>query len=83
MRTKNNERRCLPPTQLALNRDAAWRNLVGHLQLLPPMGLGLISMEERVRLLGGNLSIDSKSDAGVKIHVRLPLPEKAGQTTKE
>jgi PAS domain S-box-containing protein len=34
-------------------------------------GLGLISMEERVKLVGGQLSIDSRADHGTTVHVRV------------
>jgi len=36
-------------------------------------GLGLTSMRERVRLMNGTMSIDSKPMAGTTIHVRVPL----------
>lgn len=36
-------------------------------------GLGLISMEERLRLLGGTFSIESQLKRGTTIHARLPL----------
>jgi len=36
-------------------------------------GLGLISMQERVRLVGGTIEIDSKPLAGTTVHVRVPL----------
>jgi signal transduction histidine kinase len=36
-------------------------------------GLGLASMQERVRLVGGTMVIDSKPSAGTAIHVRIPL----------
>jgi signal transduction histidine kinase len=36
-------------------------------------GLGLTSMEERVRLMNGAIAIDSKPLCGTKIHVCLPL----------
>ena len=36
-------------------------------------GLGLVSMEERVRHVGGNLSINSKPGHGTRIEVRCPL----------
>ncbi|HEX5283231.1 MAG TPA: CheR family methyltransferase [Bryocella sp.] len=36
-------------------------------------GLGLISMEERARIAGGSLSVDSDLGAGTTITVRLPL----------
>jgi PAS domain S-box-containing protein len=38
-------------------------------------GLGLTSMQERVRLLGGTIAIDSKPMAGTTIHVCVPLGE--------
>ena len=37
-------------------------------------GLGLTSMRERVRLVNGTITIDSKPMAGTTIHVRVPLP---------
>ena len=36
-------------------------------------GLGLISMEERVKLLKGTLSIESRHKGGTTIHARVPL----------
>ncbi len=36
-------------------------------------GLGLVSMGERVRLVGGNLSVSSKPGEGTRIEVRCPL----------
>ena len=36
-------------------------------------GLGLTSMQERVRLVGGMILIDSKPLAGTTIHVRVPF----------
>ena len=36
-------------------------------------GLGLVSMRERVRLLNGNISIDSQPSEGTTIHARVPL----------
>jgi PAS domain S-box-containing protein len=35
-------------------------------------GLGLISMRERLRLVGGHLSIESEPSHGTRIHVRIP-----------
>jgi PAS domain S-box-containing protein len=35
-------------------------------------GLGLISMEERVKLVGGQLSIESRPQKGTTIHARVP-----------
>ena len=36
-------------------------------------GLGLISMQERVRLVKGTISITSKPHSGTEINVRVPL----------
>jgi PAS domain S-box-containing protein len=36
-------------------------------------GLGLTSMRERLKLVGGDLSIDSMADRGTTIHARVPL----------
>ena len=36
-------------------------------------GLGLVSMQERVNLVKGTFSIDSRPDGGTTIHVRVPL----------
>lgn len=36
-------------------------------------GLGLISMRERLRLVGGSISIDSKPSLGTKIDARVPF----------
>jgi PAS domain S-box-containing protein len=36
-------------------------------------GLGLISMEERLKLLNGTLSIDSQFKRGTTVHARVPL----------
>jgi PAS domain S-box-containing protein len=38
-------------------------------------GLGLISMRERLRLVKGEISIESRPSAGTRIQVRVPLPE--------
>jgi signal transduction histidine kinase len=43
-------------------------------------GLGLISMQERVRLVQGTISITSKPHSGTKISVRVPLS--AGEQTE-
>jgi PAS domain S-box-containing protein len=50
-------------------------------------GLGLISMKERLKLVDGQLSIESKLQAGTTIHARVPLslrmnsPKAVGQTS--
>jgi signal transduction histidine kinase len=43
------------------------------------MGLGLISMRERVNLVNGTFSISSKPHAGTEISVRVPLPARSQQ----
>ena len=35
-------------------------------------GIGLISMRERVKLVGGNLSIESQPQQGTTIHAWVP-----------
>jgi PAS domain S-box-containing protein len=40
-------------------------------------GLGLISMQERVNLVNGTFSIESRPGRGTTIHVRLPLTRRA------
>ncbi len=37
-------------------------------------GLGLVSMEERIKLVDGELSIESQPKDGTTIHARVPLP---------
>jgi PAS domain S-box-containing protein len=44
-------------------------------------GLGLISMQERVRLVKGRISMSSKSGSGTEIDVRVPLS--AGEQTEK
>jgi signal transduction histidine kinase len=39
----------------------------------PHNGLGLISMEERLKLVNGRLSIDSQRNCGTTIHAHVPL----------
>jgi signal transduction histidine kinase len=46
-------------------------------------GLGLISMEERVRQAGGAFAVKTTPGEGVRIDVRLPLPGKAGRKALE
>jgi len=43
------------------------------------VGLALISMRERLRLVGGHLSIESEVSHGTRIRTRIPLPSTAGQ----
>jgi len=37
--------------------------------------LGLVSMRERVRLVHGEMTVESKQGQGTRIHVRVPLPQ--------
>jgi signal transduction histidine kinase len=39
-------------------------------------GLGMISMEERMRSVGGTLTIDSKPGRGTRVLARIPLKSK-------
>ena len=41
--------------------------------VLNQSGLGLVSMRERVRLVQGTLSVESKLHGGTTIHARVPL----------
>jgi signal transduction histidine kinase len=43
-------------------------------------GLGLLGMEERVRRLGGKLTIESELGTGTNIQAELPLAEVAAET---
>jgi signal transduction histidine kinase len=36
-------------------------------------GLGLVSMMERIKLVGGQLSVESHAGSGTRIHARVPL----------
>src|SRR5262249_23525028 len=40
-------------------------------------GLGLVSMDERVRSVGGTLVVRSAIDEGTRIEVTIPLPQEA------
>jgi signal transduction histidine kinase len=48
-------------------------NGVGFVYGRQPSGLGLISMRERVRAIGGSLEIASSPGAGTQIEVNVPL----------
>ena len=43
-------------------------------------GLGLVSMQERLKLLGGTLSIESQRNRGTTIEARVPLRSGSGST---
>jgi signal transduction histidine kinase len=70
---------------LALNADAEFVRLEVHdygcgfnvAQTLSQPGLGLASMRERVRLVGGNINVESAPQQGASIVVSIPLPEDA------
>ena len=40
-------------------------------------GLGLLGMQERIELLGGELEIDTTPGAGTQIHIRVPIEERS------
>jgi len=40
-------------------------------------GLGLLGMQERIELLGGELEIDSTPGSGTQIHIRVPIEERS------
>lgn len=46
-------------------------------------GLGLIGMQERIRLLGGQFNIKSETDQGVQITIVLPVEKQSLQGGKE
>jgi signal transduction histidine kinase len=47
-------------------------------------GLGLVSMQERAKLVHGTVVIDSKPMGGTTIHVRVPLcPDLAAESLNE
>jgi PAS domain S-box-containing protein len=46
-------------------------------------GLGLISMRERLRLIGGQLAIESQPSEGTQIRVHVPLSDAATRSTSE
>jgi PAS domain S-box-containing protein len=37
-------------------------------------GIGLVSMQERIKMVGGDLSIDSAPHQGTTVHARVPFP---------
>lgn len=49
----------------------------------PEVGLGLISMRERVRLVKGHLSVESEPSQGTRILVRVPLFTTNSEVTNE
>ena len=49
-------------------------------------GLGLVSMRERLRLVSGEIGLDSRPAGGTRIDVRVPVPardEPAGASLAE
>jgi signal transduction histidine kinase len=45
-------------------------------------GLGLISMRERLRLVGGRLSLQSQPSRGTEVHVHVPLRQRTGERSE-
>ena len=46
-------------------------------------GLGLISMRERLKLIGGYLVVESEPSRGTRVRVRIPLSSMTGEDTRE
>jgi len=67
--------------EIALNADAEWVHLevrdngrgIPDVRDRAEPGIGLVAMEERVQLVGGEIKITSSKDSGTCIDVRLPL----------
>jgi len=72
---------------LSANADAISLWIVDHgrgfdpRQVLGKGGLGLVSMRERIRYLGGEIAIDSQPSGGTRLNVRVPLRESAPTPT--
>jgi PAS domain S-box-containing protein len=64
---------CISDSGAGFHCDSAQRN----------GGLGLISMRERLRLIGGHFAVESEPSQGTRIRVRVPLPECPGHATNE
>ena len=47
-------------------------------QIKGKRGLGLVSMEERARLVCGNFFVQSQPGKGTRVEVRIPLPHREG-----
>jgi len=45
-------------------------------------GLGLVSMDERIKFVDGTLSIDTQPRQGTRIHARVPLPVRPNPTSQ-
>jgi len=61
-------------TKLSVTDDGGGFRVPKPLSTLARGGkLGLMGMEERTRLLGGNLSIESELGKGTKIEVEVPV----------
>ena len=58
--------------ELTIADDGKGFDLVG--MRVKGAGLGLISIDERVRLLGGGVRIDTQPQGGTQVQVRIPLP---------
>jgi PAS domain S-box-containing protein len=54
---------CVSDTGVGFDPNSAWQNT----------GMGLISMRERARLVGGYLSVESEMSLGTRIRVQVPL----------
>ena len=50
-----------------------YRDVFDHTSMNHKAGLGLVSMEERARLVNGEFSIESKPGQGTVVKLRVPL----------
>jgi signal transduction histidine kinase len=50
---------------------------VGFHPKLCKRGIGLVSIEERVRLMGGSVSVESQPGDGTKIEAEIPVSKEA------
>lgn len=53
-------------------------DLDGQSGQIPGKGLGLATLDERVRILGGALRLESKKDGGTRIMFEIPVKENSG-----
>lgn len=60
---------CQPDRVTLLAEDAG----IGFDAMLPRRGIGLVSIEERARLVGGNATIQSAPGRGTRVAVAVPL----------
>jgi signal transduction histidine kinase len=74
------ELRCAPDAIELTVRDSGCG--LDPQQAMKTRGLGLISMAERMKLVDGQLSIDSQPNRGTTIHARVPFRARSGREDK-